>query len=40
MRHNHNLEVLLEESPESYYWTGFILADGSVSKEGLISISL
>lgn len=24
-----NLEKLLEESPEAYYWAGFLLADGS-----------
>ena len=40
MKRNHELENLLKETPEAYYWTGFILADGSVSKEGPISISL
>ena len=24
----HNLSVLLEDVPESYYWIGFIMADG------------
>lgn len=28
---NNNLEVLLDESPQSMYWMGFILADGNVT---------
>lgn len=32
MLHNANLQRLLEDTPEAFYWIGFLLADGSFSK--------
>lgn len=34
-----NLENLLKNECDSYYWAGFILADGSISKKGELSIA-
>ena len=31
MAHNANLQRLLEDTPEAFYWIGFLLADGSFS---------
>lgn len=41
-RSHHNLSRLLEETPEAYYWMGFILADGYISyyRENPIAISI
>lgn len=35
-----NLDVLLEETHEAYYWIGFILADGHVHKNLRLKITL
>lgn len=35
-----NLNFLLEEKPEIYYWIGFILADGHISKNNRLKICL
>lgn len=35
-----NLNKLLDESNETYYWMGFLLADGHFSKSGQIQINL
>lgn len=32
---SNNLGVLLEDAPESYYWVGFLLADGCIHKKDL-----
>ena len=37
---NGNVDKLLEETPEAYYWMGFLLADGSFDSLGRISVSL
>jgi hypothetical protein len=37
---NGDVSVLLEETPEAYYWMGFLLADGSFDKSGRVHISL
>ena len=31
-----NLSVLLEDTPESYYWIGFLLADGHFSEKRIV----
>lgn len=31
---HHNIEILLNESHESFYWIGFLLADGTFTKSG------
>lgn len=36
----HNLEKLLHNSLESYYWVGFLLADGWMSDNGELSLEL
>lgn len=36
----YKLEKLLQETPEAYYWIGFILADGYITKDRQISIEL
>lgn len=33
-------EVLLEETAISYYWIGFIMADGSISNSGRLSVGI
>jgi hypothetical protein len=35
-----NLKVLLEDTPEVYYWVGFLLADGSLRKNGRFQLSV
>lgn len=35
-----NLKRLLEETPETYYWIGFILADGHINNNTRIKITL
>lgn len=35
-----NLEILLNNSLESYYWIGFILADGHISKNNRLRVTL
>lgn len=37
---NNNLNILLNEDLESYYWIGFILADGHFNKNGRLQITL
>lgn len=37
---NSNCDKLLEESLEAYYWLGFILADGHISKNCRLSLTL
>lgn len=37
---NGDVSKLLEETPEAYYWMGFLLSDGSFDKLGRISISV
>jgi hypothetical protein len=37
---NSSLEVLLEENNQTYYWIGFLLADGHFSKENRIKFHL
>lgn len=37
---NSNCDILLEEQHETYYWTGFILADGHISKSNRLRITL
>lgn len=32
--------VLLNETPETYYWIGFILADGHINKKGRLTFAL
>ena len=39
VKHKSTVEKLLEESPESYYWIGFLLADGNF-KNGRIRLGL
>lgn len=39
VKHTSAVEKLLEESPESYYWMGFLLADGNF-KDGRIRLGL
>lgn len=34
-----NAEILLEESPITYYWIGFLLADGHLEKDGRICLT-
>ena len=34
-----SLANLLNETPEAYYWIGFIFADGTLSKEGRLSVT-
>lgn len=31
---------LLEDVPQSYYWVGFLLADGSISNKGQLSVTV
>lgn len=31
--YNNNFEVMLEDTKETYYWAGFLFADGSISKD-------
>lgn len=35
-----DLSVLLEETPEAYYWIGFLMADGHFYKRGAIKLHL
>lgn len=35
-----DLSVLMNETPEAYYWMGFLLADGHFSKRNLIKVAL
>ena len=35
-----NPATLLKETPEAYYWMGFLLADGSFNKKGRLSLTL
>lgn len=35
-----NLEKLLLDVPETYYWIGFILADGHISKNNRLVVTL
>lgn len=35
-----NLDILLLDTPESYYWIGFILADGYMSENNVLSFTL
>lgn len=37
---NGNVSKLLEETPEAYYWMGFLLADGSFDKHGRLTLSV
>lgn len=37
---NSDCSVLLEDSPESYYWVGFIAADGHISKNNRLRVTL
>lgn len=37
---SHNIEKLLEDTPESWYWVGFILADGHISERKRLTIRL
>lgn len=37
---NGNVGRLLEETPEAYYWMGFLLADGSFDKDGRVNLTL
>ena len=37
---NGNVSKLLEETPEAYYWMGFLLADGSFDKAGRVNLTL
>jgi hypothetical protein len=37
---NGNVGNLLEETPEAYYWMGFLLADGSFDKDGRVNLTL
>lgn len=36
----YKLKSLLEESPLSYYWMGFIMADGHLDREGELKVTL
>lgn len=36
----HNLDVMLDDSNESFYWAGFILADGTIGDGHKLSIEL
>lgn len=38
--HKTNITKLLDKSIESYYWLGFLMADGHFSKRGVISLHL
>lgn len=40
IRYNHNVEILLKDVHESYYWIGFILADGCITKTNRLMITL
>lgn len=33
MTYKSNIQVLLEDIPQSYYWVGFIMADGNISNK-------
>lgn len=35
-----NIGVLLDDTPESYYWMGFILADGHISEDNRLIVTL
>jgi intein/homing endonuclease len=35
-----HINRLLEETPEAYYWNGFLLADGSFQERGTLSFTL
>lgn len=35
-----NIGVLLNDTPESYYWMGFILADGHISEDNRLTVTL
>lgn len=37
---NSDLSVLLNEDPITYYWIGFLMADGHFSEKGLIQVNL
>ena len=37
---NGDVSTLLNETPEAYYWMGFLLADGSFDKDGRVSLSI
>lgn len=37
---NGDVSKLLEETPEAYYWIGFLMADGSFDKSGRVSLTL
>ncbi len=39
-RGNSNINKLLSDTPETYYWIGFLMADGHINNKQTISISL
>lgn len=39
-KHDSDLSILLKDTPESYYWIGFLLADGCFKENKRISLSL
>ena len=40
MKKKSKLNVLLEDTPLTYYWIGFLLADGNFGEENLIKVGL